>query len=120
MTATQILIPSASYGGHDYGDCRLSIEQYAVDGSPALILETVDGSTVATVTVNVSGHGMMRSEAAAFFIKDYSENTGIAAMLEDRGIIEATGGMAGLPFGQRVAEYQLAGSHASLIPTQDL
>lgn len=109
MTATQILVPSASYGGHDYGDCRLSIEEYAVDGSPALILETVDGSPVATVTVNVSGYGMMRSEDAAFFVKDYGENSGIAAMLEDRGIIETTGGLAGLPFGQRVAEYRLTG-----------
>ncbi|SJM51973.1 hypothetical protein CZ674_02955 [Agrococcus casei LMG 22410] len=33
-------------------------------------------------------------------------------MLTDRGIIESTGGIAALPFGQRVTQYRLTDKHA--------
>ena len=112
MNTQTLLIADLTIGDYSYGDCILEGDRYET-GAAALTLSRVNGAPVATVTVNITHTS--NSSSTAFYVKDYGENSGIAAALETRVIIAPTGHTAQLTF-DRVAEYHLTADYAELLP----
>lgn len=69
------------------------------NGQPALVLQTQDGEPYAGVTVNLDGN--LPAEGA-FWVKDYSENAGLADALFVAGVITLTGRVTRVGFGTAV------------------
>lgn len=68
--------------------CTVEKSAYG-NGRPALVLrDAQDGGQVAVATVNLPGVSAGPDEV---FIKDYSENEGMFAALEQAGVVKATG-----------------------------
>ena len=69
-------------------DCDVEFRKYG-NGQTALVLrDASDGEEVAVATVNIPGVMLGPGEV---LIKDYSENDGMLAALENAGIVTATG-----------------------------
>lgn len=92
--------------GYTYADVNFRFAQYA-DGGIAILMDSSDGP-VGKVTVNLE----TPPAKGCVWIKDYSENEGLALFLESRGLIEATGRMLVTGF-VTVGEYRLVGEWAS-------
>ncbi len=68
--------------------CNVNVTTYQ-DGNPAILLvDSTDGSPVATASVNVPDSLL---DDDMLFIKDWSENSGILQVLVEAGIVEDTG-----------------------------
>ena len=68
--------------------CRVTISNYYYGNSPCLnLISTLDGSPVATATVNLIDYGFLPPQNCCF-IKDYSENQGILEALTSAEIIK--------------------------------
>jgi len=71
--------------------CEVHALSYASGGGTALcLIDGRDGGRVAVATVNVEGVSELLP-ANEILIKDYSENAGMLAVLEEAGIVEDTG-----------------------------
>lgn len=69
-------------------DCIVEKQRYT-NGRPALqLIDAHDGEPFLVATVNLPDIVAGRNEV---FIKDYSENEGILAVLEEAGVVKATG-----------------------------
>jgi hypothetical protein len=74
------------FAGHD---CTVQVERYVSNGHTALFLyDAKNGEPVATATVNLRDFSLQPNQV---FIKDYSENKGMLAALQNAGIIEVQG-----------------------------
>jgi hypothetical protein len=73
------------------GEARLSLTTYYPSGNLAVALIDTDGSRVMTVSVNLPQYEELLSDACHFFLKDWSENSGIKEELLRHGLIEDTG-----------------------------
>lgn len=70
-------------------NCNLVQSHYQDGGRIALVLiDADDGEPVATATINLPSQPLLENEV---FIKDYSENAGMADFLEKEGVLEKTG-----------------------------
>jgi len=70
-------------------DCVVRIDRYASGGNTALSLyDAKSGDPVATATINFPDIPLLRDQV---FIKDYSENEGMLAALEEAGIVRKMG-----------------------------
>lgn len=70
-------------------DCLVKFSQYNYGGGTAIqLIDANDGELVAVATVNLPEQPLGEDEV---FIKDYSENEGMADFLVKEGIIELTG-----------------------------
>jgi hypothetical protein len=70
-------------------DCLLNRSAYENGGRIALFLiDAEDGEPVSTCTVNLPAEPLGIGEV---FIKDYSENEGMAEFLVKEGVVELTG-----------------------------
>ena len=65
-------------------DCDVEFAQYQNCRVAILLVDSVDGSPIATATVNLPDERMEKDEVA---IKDYSENEGMFAALKEAGLI---------------------------------
>ncbi len=71
--------------------CEVHAFSYVSGGGTALcLIDARDGGRVAVATVNVEGVSELLP-ANEVLIKDYSENAGMLAALEEAGIVEDTG-----------------------------
>lgn len=89
-----LAIDTITIGGSTYTDVKLEVTKYmTADGALALILTNTDEDgfpgLLAKVTVNLEP-AYVPSEGTVF-VKDYSENEGMLAFLEERGWGKATG-----------------------------
>lgn len=73
-----------SFGGTDYD---LQFQQYG-NGRPAIVLVGSDGECAAVATVNVPEAPLLPNQV---LIKDYSENEGMLAALEQAGLVKPLG-----------------------------
>lgn len=67
-------------------DCAVTFAQYS-NGRVALLLHDADGDELAVATVNVPDVALGANEV---LVKDYSENKGMLASLEEAGIVRRT------------------------------
>ncbi len=101
-----LTIPTLNVGGYEYTEVYFVAGQYG-DGSLAIQCYEMDDPTpVTAVTVNLAAYTSPPEEGCVF-VKDYSENRGIAASLQEAGLIEPTGRRAHLPHETIVLEYRL-------------
>lgn len=68
--------------------CDVQFSHYHDGRRVAILLVCQDGEPMASATVNLPDEPL---EAGHVFIKDWSENAGIAAVLQQAGIIADTG-----------------------------
>lgn len=69
-------------------NCKLIWKVYGNDRIALKLVDVVDGSPVATATVNIPEEKLLSGET---LIKDYSENEGMLDALVEAGIVEDTG-----------------------------
>jgi hypothetical protein len=69
-------------------DCRVVKRKYENGRLALMLIDAKDGSPVATATVNIPDVKLGKNEV---LIKDYSENQGMLQVLEEAGIVRATG-----------------------------
>lgn len=84
---------------------RLKTSAYRDNGALAVIVETTDGEPFATVSCNLPGTVL---PPGGFWLKDWSENEGIAKSLIDQRLIEPVEGMSPVHSGfVEVSAYRL-------------
>ena len=70
----------------NYGDCYFNVLNYLYNKqSMAISMESTDGESITTVTVNMTDY-LYEPDTAT--IKNYSENSGLTKFLEKLGVIE--------------------------------
>jgi hypothetical protein len=74
--------PTIFFGGFA---CEMQLSHYTNGNKAISLVDTRDGSAVATATVNVDGVELSANEV---MIKDYSENKGMLAALRDSKVVE--------------------------------
>ena len=74
--------PTIFFGGFT---CEMQLDHYTNGNKCIKLVDTRDGSPVATATVNLDGVELSANEV---MVKDYSENKGMLAALRDCGICE--------------------------------
>lgn len=105
-------------GRYVYHDVTPQFLYYA-DGTRAIRLFSIEEDypePMLTLTVNLTEYGHLPSELGSFFVKDYSENAGIADALVSAGVIRRLedGATCILPHGGAVHEFVLDGNWAEL------
>lgn len=71
--------------------CRVIVSRYTYGNTPCLnLISTLDGSPVATATVNLIDYNLQPPENCCF-IKNYSENQGILEALTSAEIVKPLG-----------------------------
>jgi len=75
--------PTIFFGGFT---CELQLDYYPNGNKSIRLIDTRDGSPVATATVNLDG---VELPANQVMIKDYSENKGMLAALRDCKVVES-------------------------------
>jgi hypothetical protein len=73
-----------NFRGTDY---RVQIQKYG-NGRPAIVLVGPKGDTAAVATINTPDVRLLPNQV---LIKDYSENAGMLAALENAGLVKAMG-----------------------------
>ena len=74
--------PTIFFGGYA---CELQLNRYTNGNKCISLVDTRDGSAVATATVNLEGVELPANEV---MIKDYSENKGMLRALRDSKVVE--------------------------------
>ena len=74
--------PTIFFGGYA---CEMQLSHYTNGNKAISLVDTRDGSAVATATVNVDGVELSPNEV---MIKDYSENKGMLRALRDSKVVE--------------------------------
>jgi len=86
-------LKSLTFGGNTWKNVELTGARYSSDNSIAIVAYS-DGEfgpePLTDITVNLEELGV-KAKPGAFFIKDWSENSGLASALESQGVIELTG-----------------------------
>ena len=81
-------------------DCRVNLTKYIGGSRTAILLvDAVDGSPIATATVNFPEVALAADEV---LIKDWSENNGILDALIAEGVVKDTGRRVPMGFVQAV------------------
>ena len=73
--------PTIFFGGYA---CEMQLSRYANGNKAISLVDTRDGSAVATATVNLEGVELPANEV---MIKDYSENKGMLHALQDSKVV---------------------------------
>ena len=68
-----------------YWLCDVIFTQYQNGGTAIRLIDATDGMPVATASVWINHHGLLKGDEIA--IKDYSENEGVLKALVDGGIV---------------------------------
>ena len=74
--------PTIFFGGFA---CEMQLDYYPTGNKSIKLMDTRDGSPVATATVNLDGVELSANEV---MVKDYSENKGMLAALRDSKVVE--------------------------------
>ena len=74
--------PTIFFGGYA---CEVQLDYYHNGNKSIKLMDTRDGSPVATATVNLDGVELSANEV---MVKDYSENKGMLAALRDSKVVE--------------------------------
>ena len=74
--------PTIFFGGYA---CEMQLSHYTNGNKAISLVDTRDGSAVATATVNLEGVELPANEV---MIKDYSENKGMLRALRDSKVVE--------------------------------
>ena len=74
--------PTIFFGGYA---CEMQLSHYTNGNKAISLVDTRDGSPVATATVNLDGGELSANEV---MVKDYSENKGMLAALRDSKVVE--------------------------------
>ena len=74
--------PTIFFGGYA---CEVQLNHYTNGNKAISLVDTRDGSPVATATVNLEGVELSANEV---MIKDYSENKGMLRALRDSKVVE--------------------------------
>jgi len=74
--------PTIFFGGYA---CEMQLDHYTNGNKCISLVDTRDGSAVATATVNLDGVELSANEV---MVKDYSENKGMLAALRDSKVVE--------------------------------
>lgn len=100
-----MMVESLTFNGFTWNDVLIEQFQYQHGGTTALTLTNEEGP-IADATVNLPE--AVLPDGAGFWIKDYSENTGIAQALIDAGVIVQCGDALSIgPYGVRVVPARL-------------
>lgn len=92
------------FNGVTWKGDHVVIEAKYADGSKAVVIDDLSsGERLATVSVNLSEYGYVTQDNA-FFVKDYSENTGLGDALAALGVIEFTGREVSFGYGATARE----------------
>lgn len=86
--------------GKSWGNVRLVRARY-IDGSTAVRLYTEDDELLTTASIHL-GVPLKVSDPNKFWVKDYSENDGLAEALQDAGVVTIQGVTSTGPFSSRV------------------
>lgn len=106
---------SLTFADYTYGGVYFTLGSYG-DGSPAIqAWQKSDPYTpLTTVTVNLGAYGAT-PEKGCVFVKDYSENKGLAQALMDADLIRPTERVVELPHGLKVQEYEVLAPFRALL-----
>ena len=74
--------PTIFFGGYA---CEMQLSHYTNGNKAISLVDTRDGSAVATATVNIEGVELSPNEV---MVKDYSENEGMLRALRDSKVVE--------------------------------
>ena len=74
--------PTIFFGGYA---CEMQLNRYTNGNKCISLVDTRDGSAVATATVNLDGVELPANEV---MVKDYSENKGMLRALRDSKVVE--------------------------------
>lgn len=78
-------------------ECNVVKKEYAEGGTCLMLTDVDTGDPIAKATIHIHGIHLEDGEVC---IKNYSENAGILDALEQNGIVESTGRMIGLQYGE--------------------
>jgi len=73
--------PTIFFGGYA---CEMQLNHYTNGNKAISLVDTRDGSPVATATVNIEGVELSANEV---MVKDYSENKGMLRALQDSKVV---------------------------------
>jgi hypothetical protein len=99
-------------------DCEATFARYQSDNSPAVCLvDEVTREPVAVATVHIADAPLRTN---CVFVKDYSENTGMAEALVEGGVIEETV-MSEFQSGfVSIKSYRLTEAALKLLPAEEV
>lgn len=106
-------LKTLSFNGTDWKNVSFKGGSYADNRELAIQLYT-GGEPLATASINLDGYGI-RAREGAFFIKNWSENSGIAEALEKAGVVTLTGNKEFVgPFSSEAVEAELTPKYSYL------
>jgi len=112
-----VRLKSLEFGGNTWKNVTLEGSVYQTDRTMAIVAYVDDGygpEPLTDVSVNLSGLGVI-PQNGAFFVKDWSENAGLAAALEKAGIVTPTGRTVEVnQWGSKAVEVELNDKYQSL------